>query len=156
LQGDPRVIELLNEVLTTELTAVNQYFLNSRMCANWGYERLAKVHRDISMDEMRDTEALIDRILYFDGLPNMQRMWTVKVGETAVEQMRLALELEKDAVARLTAGVKLCEEVGDTGTREFLAASIREEEEHVDLWETKLESVAQVGEANFLAQQLTA
>jgi len=154
VQGDPRIIELLNEVLTTELTAVNQYFLNAKMCSNWGYTKLAKVHRDISMDEMRDTEALIDRILYFDSLPNMQRMWTVRVGETAVEQMELALQLEKDAVARLTAGVKVCEEVGDQGTREFLAASIREEEEHVDLWETKLEAVRQVGEANYLAQQL--
>ena len=154
MQGDPRVVQLLNEVLTTELTAVNQYFLNSMMCKNWGYAKLAKVHRDISMDEMRDTEALIDRILYFDSLPNMQRMWTVKVGETAVEQMQLALQLEKDAVKRLTDGVLLCQEVGDQGTREFLAASIREEEEHVDLWETKLEAVRQVGEANFLAQQL--
>ena len=124
------------------------------MCSNWGYEKLAKLHRDISMDEMRDTEALIERILFFDSLPNMQRMWTVKVGESAVEQMQLALELEQDAVRRLTAGVLLCEEAGDLGTREFLAASIREEEEHVDLWETKLEAVRQVGEANFLAQQL--
>jgi bacterioferritin len=156
LQADPRIIELLNEVLTTELTAVNQYFLNAKMCANWGYERLAKRHRDISLDEMRDTEELIDRILYFEGLPNMQRLWTVAVGETPVEQMRLALDLERDAVRRLSAGVALCNELGDQGTREFLARMISEEEQHVDLWETQLDAVGRVGEANYLAQQLHA
>ena len=107
MQGDPRILELLNQHLTFELTAVNQYFLNSRMCANWGYERLARRHREIAMEEMRDTEELIDRILYLDGHPNLQRLGTVKVGETAVEQIRLAVELERDAVRRLNAGVNL-------------------------------------------------
>jgi bacterioferritin len=154
VHADPRIVELLNEVLTTELTAVNQYFLNARMCRNWGYDRLAKLHRDISLDEMKDTESLIDRILYFEGLPNLQRLWTVRVGETPLEQMQLALELERDAVRRLTAGVALCLELGDHGTHEYLAAMLPDEEEHVDLWETQLDAYHRVGEGNYLAQQL--
>jgi bacterioferritin len=154
VQGDPRILELLNQHLTFELTAVNQYFLNSRMCANWGYERLARRHREISLEEMRDTEELIDRILYLDGLPNLQRLGTVKVGETPVEQIRLALELERAAVANLNGYVATCNEVGDQGTREFLAAMIAEEERHVDWWETQLVAVDQLGEALYLAQQV--
>src|SRR4029450_5492261 len=93
LQGDPRILELLNQHLTFELTAVNQYFLNSRMCANWGYERLAKRHREIAMEEMRDTEELIDRILYLAGHPNLQRLGTIRVGETPVAQIPTAPQL---------------------------------------------------------------
>ena len=154
MQGDARILELLNQHLTFELTAVNQYFLNSRMCANWGYERLAKRHREIALEEMRDTEELIDRILYLDGLPNLQRLGTVKVGETALEQIRLAVELERAAVANLDGYVVTCNEVGDQGTREFLAAMIGEEERHVDFWETQLVTVDQIGEALYLAQQV--
>jgi bacterioferritin len=154
LQGDPRIVELLNQHLTFELTAVNQYFLNSRMCANWGYERLARRHREIAMEEMRDAEELIDRILYLDGLPNLQRLGTVKVGETAVEQIRLAVELERAAVRNLDGHVATCLEVGDQGTREFLAAMIAEEEGHVDWWETQLATIDQIGETLYLAQQV--
>jgi len=154
LQGDPRIVELLNQHLTFELTAVNQYFLNSRMCANWGYERLAKRHREIAMEEMRDAEELIDRILYLDGLPNLQRLGTVKVGETAVEQIRLAVELERAAVRNLDGYAATCLEVGDQGTREFLAAMIAEEEGHVDWWETQLATIDQIGETLYLAQQV--
>jgi bacterioferritin len=154
LQGDPRIVELLNQHLTFELTAVNQYFLNSRMCANWGYERLAKRHREIAMEEMRDAEELIDRILYLDGLPNLQRLGTVKVGETAVEQIRLAVELERAAVRNLDGYVATCLDVGDQGTREFLAAMIAEEEGHVDWWETQLATIDQIGETLYLAQQV--
>jgi bacterioferritin len=154
LQGDPRILELLNQHLTFELTAVNQYFLNSRMCANWGYARLARRHREIALEEMRDSEELIDRVLYLDGLPNLQRLGTVKVGESPVEQIRLALELERAAVANLNGYVATCTEVGDQGTREFLAAMIAEEERHVDWWETQLVVVDQVGEAHYLAQQV--
>ena len=154
MQGDPRILELLNRHLTFELTAVNQYFLNSRMCANWGYARLARRHREIAMEEMRDTEELIDRILYLDGLPNLQRLGTVKVGETAVEQIRLAVELERTAVRNLDGHVATCAEVGDQGTREFLAAMIAEEERHVDWWETQLVTIDQLGETLYLAQQI--
>jgi bacterioferritin len=154
LQGDPRIVELLNQHLTFELTAVNQYFLNSRMCANWGYERLANHHREVAMEEMRDSEELIDRILYLDGLPNLQRLGTVRVGETAVEQIQLAVELERAAVRNLDGYVATCAELGDQGTREFLAAMIAEEERHVDYWETQLVTIEQIGDANYLAQQV--
>jgi bacterioferritin len=154
LQGDPRILELLNQHLTFELTAVNQYFLNSRMCANWGYERLARRHREIALEEMRDAEELIDRILYLDGLPNLQRLGTVRVGETAIEQIRLAAELERTAVGNLDGHLATCVEVGDQGTREFLAAMIAEEERHVDWWETQLATIDQIGETLYLAQQL--
>jgi bacterioferritin len=154
LQGDPRIVELLNQHLTFELTAVNQYFLNSRMCANWGYERLANHHREVAMEEMRDSEELIDRILYLDGLPNLQRLGTVRVGETAVEQIQLAVELERAAVRNLDRYVATCAELGDQGTREFLAAMIAEEERHVDYWETQLVTIEQIGDANYLAQQV--
>ena len=154
MQGDPRIVELLNQHLTFELTAVNQYFLNSRMCANWGYARLAKRHREIAMEEMRDTEELIDRILYLEGHPNLQRLGTVKVGETAVEQLRLAVELERAAVRNLDGYVATCMEVGDQGTRDFLAAMIAEEEGHVDWWETQLATIDQIGEPLYLAQQV--
>jgi bacterioferritin len=154
LQGDPRVLELLNQHLTLELTAINQYFLNARMCDNWGYRRLAKRHREISLEEMRDTEELIDRILYLDGHPNLQRLGTVRVGETPVEQITLALELERGAVRALNGHVAACTEIGDQGTREFFAAMIAEEEAHVDYWETQLATIEQIGEAHYLAQQV--
>ena len=154
MQGDPRVLELLNQHLTFELTAINQYFLNSRMCANWGYERLAKRHREIAMEEMRDSEELIDRILFLDGHPNLQRLGTVRVGETAVEQIQLAVELERTAVGNLDGYVATCLEVGDQGTREFLAAMITEEERHVDWWETQLATIDQIGVPFYLAQQV--
>jgi bacterioferritin len=154
LQGDPRVLELLNQHLTLELTAINQYFLNARMCDNWGYRRLANRHREISLEEMRDTEELIDRILYLDGHPNLQRLGTVRVGESPVEQITLALELERTAVRDLNGYVVTCNEIGDQGTREFLAAMITEEEGHVDYWETQLATIEQIGEAHYLAQQV--
>jgi bacterioferritin len=154
LQGDPRVVELLNQHLTFELTAINQYFLNARMCDNWGYARLARRHRDLSLEEMRDTEELIDRILYLEGHPNLQRLGTVRVGETPVEQIRLAAELERTAVGNLNGYVATCVELGDQGTREFLAGMIAEEEAHLDHWETQLASIDQLGEGLYLAQQL--
>ena len=154
MRGDPRVVELLNQHLTFELTAINQYFLNARMCDNWGYARLAKRHRELSLEEMRDTEELIDRILYLEGLPNLQRLGTVRVGETPVEQIRLAADLERTAVGNLNGYVTTCVELGDQGTREFLAGMIAEEERHLDWWETQLVTVEQLGEALYLAQQV--
>jgi bacterioferritin len=154
VQGQPQIIEVLNDILRFELTAINQYFLNARMCHNWGYERLAKRHREISMDEMRDVEELIDRILYLEGHPNLQRLNPLAVGETPVEQIRLALELEHVAVRNLNAGINRCLELDDQGTREFLGAMITEEEQHADYWESQLEAVSQLGEPFYLAQQL--
>lgn len=151
MQGDERVIEFLNEHLTAELTIVNQYFLNAKMLENWGLPGLAKVFRDISLDEMRDTEALIARLLHLEGHPNVQRLGTVRVGEDPEEQLELALECERSAIERLRRGVELCVEVGDHGTREFAARVLVEEEEHADFFETQLDVIARVGIQNYLA-----
>ncbi len=156
MKGDDAVVELLNDVLTAELTAVNQYFVDAKMCANWGYQRLAGKFRGDSIDEMKDADSLIERILYLDGLPNMQRLGTVRVGETVPEKLALALDLEKEAIERLNRGVALCTAQGDNGSRELLEGILAGEEEHADWLEGQLFLVAQVGEAHYLAQQIHA
>jgi bacterioferritin len=154
MKGNDDIIELLNEVLTAELTSINQYFVDSKMAANWGYERLAKHFRDESIDEMKDADELIERILYLDGLPNLQRLGTVRVGETIPEKLALALELERDSIARLNAGIPRCLEVGDNGSRDLLENILEGEEEHADWLETQLALINQVGEALYLAEQI--
>ncbi len=154
MRGDPRVIEALNDVLTAELTAVNQYFIHAKMSSNWGYRRRGAHVRDESIDEMRHAERIIDRILYFDGTPNMQRLFPVRVGETVAEQLELDLAVEHEAVPRLNRGIELCVEVGDNGTRELLADILVSEEEHVDWLETQLETIRQIGLELYLSQQL--
>jgi bacterioferritin len=154
MQGHDDVIELLNEVLTAELTAVNQYFLDAKMLSNWGYERLGEKFRDESIDEMKDADALIERILYLDGMPNLQRLDAVRVGETPPEKLRLALELEVAAVERLNRGIELCVRLSDNGTRELLEGILKGEESHADWLESQLELIRQVGEPHYLAQQI--
>jgi len=154
MHGDPRIIEALNDVLTAELTAVNQYFIHAKMSSNWGYLRRGAHVRDESIDEMRHAERIIDRVLYFDGTPNMQRLFPVRVGETVAEQLELDLAVEHEAVPRLNRAIELCVEVGDNGTRELLADILVSEEEHVDWLETQLETIRQVGIENYLAQQM--
>jgi bacterioferritin len=154
MRGDPEVIELLNEVLTAELTAINQYFIHAKMCENWGLHRLSSKIRDESIDEMKDAEAVIERILYLEGVPNMQRLGKVKVGETVPEQLRLDHELELDAVARLNRAIAQAVAVGDNGSRELLQKILVSEEEHIDWVEAQLELLKQVGEQNYLAQQI--
>ena len=154
MQGDDDIIELLNEVLTAELTAINQYFLDAKMLTNWGYERLGKHFREESIDEMKDADQLIERILYLDGMPNLQRLGTVRVGETAPEKLTAALDLEKEAIERLNRGIALCTAKGDNGTRELLEDILDGEEEHADWLESQLELISQVGEAHYLAQQI--
>jgi bacterioferritin len=154
MQGHDDVIELLNEVLTAELTAVNQYFLDAKMLSNWGYERLGSKFREESIDEMKDADALIERILYLDGMPNVQRLDAVRVGETPPEKLRLALELEVAAIERLNRGIELCVRLSDNGTRELLDDILKGEEEHADWLESQLELIGQVGEAHYLAQQI--
>jgi bacterioferritin len=156
VQGHPEIIERLNEVLTAELTAINQYFIHSRMCENWGYARLAKKKFDESVDEMKHADVIIKRILYFDGTPNMQRLNPVRVGEDAVEQHRLDLELEKENIERLNAGIAVCREKGDNGTRELLEEILRGEEEGADWLEGQLHAISEVGKENYLADQLRA
>ena len=154
MQGDSEILELLNEVLTAELTAVNQYFADAKMCENWGYARLAEHIRADSIDEMKDAEKLVDRILYLDGVPNMQRLGPVKVGETVLEKLRLALALETDAIARLNKGIVTCTKEGDHGSRQLMEEILRGEEEHADWLESQLDLVDQIGEAHYLAQQV--
>ena len=154
MQGDPTVLDLLNEVLTGELTAINQYFIHAEMCENWGYERLSEHIRKESIEEMKHAEELIERILYLDGVPNMQRYSPVRVGEAVKEQLELDLALESEALARLNAGIATCVEKGDNGSRELLERILVSEEEHVDWLETQLEAIRQVGEERYLAQQL--
>src|ERR687896_1038114 len=154
MKGDPDVIELLNEVLTAELTAINQYFVDAKMLSNWGYERLASRFRDESIDEMKDADVLIERILYLDGLPNLQRLGTVSVGETPAEKLQLALDLEREAIERLNRGIALCVDRSDNGSRDLLQEILDGEEDHADWLETQLELVGQVGDANYLSQQI--
>jgi bacterioferritin len=154
MQGSPRIVDLLNRLLSLELRAINQYFLHYKLCENWGYERMAKKFRSQSMAEMTDAEEIVDRVLYFEGLPNLQRFDAFVVGETVREQLELALELEKEAVQQITALMGACVEEGDTGTREFLAPKLLEEQDHISWLESQLTLVHQIGEANYLTQQV--
>ena len=154
MRGDAEVIELLNEVLTAELTAINQYFIHARMCENWGYERLWKKVRDESIGEMRHADRLIARILYLEGVPNVQRLGKVNVGQTVPEQLRLDLELEREAVKALNAGIEVCRSLADNGSRELLEDILKAEEDHINWIEAQLELLRQVGDAQYLAQQI--
>jgi bacterioferritin len=154
VQGDATIIEILNDVLTAELTAINQYFIHSKMCSNWGYDRLAEHAREESIEEMKHADEIIERILFFEGVPNMQRLNPVRVGETVPEQFQLDLELEYTAVKRLNDGIAACVAAGDNATRSLLERILVSEDDHIDWIETQLEAIRQIGEAHYLAQQL--
>ncbi len=154
MQGDPEVIEALNAVLTAELTAINQYFIHHKMCENWGYQRLASKKREESIGEMKDADEIIERILYFEGVPNMQRMNPVRVGEDPVEQHRLDLALETEAIERLNKGVALCRDKADNGTRELLESILKGEEDSADWLEAQLHLVDEVGKERYLAEMI--
>lgn len=154
VKGDPEVLAVLGDVLAAELAAINQYFVHAKMCANWGYPKLAEHKRHESIEEMRDAEAIMDRILLLDGIPNMQKLDPVKVGETPVEQHELDLALELEAVARLNQGIALCRERGDNGSRELLERILKGEERAVDWLEAQLQLVQVLGAERYLAEQL--
>jgi bacterioferritin len=154
LRGDAEVLTLLNDVLTDELTATNQYFAHYKLQEHWGYPRLAAVYRRESLEEMRHAEAVIDRILYLEGVPNLQRLGSVRIGESVPEQFRLDLALEVEALERYHAGIALTEARADHGSRELLTRLLADEEEHLDWLETQLAAIEAVGEANYLAQHL--
>ncbi|MEM9200688.1 MAG: bacterioferritin [Actinomycetota bacterium] len=145
MQGDSDIIEFLNEALTAELTAINQYFAHAKLCENWGYGRLAGFYRKESIEEMMDAEKLMDRILLLDGMPNLQRMGTVRVGETVEEQLQLDAELEAAAIERYRRGVVLALEKGDAGTREMLEQLVVGEEHHLDWIETQQKIISDIG-----------
>ena len=154
MKGNAGVIDALNAILTAELTAINQYFIHHKMCKNWGYERLSKKKREESIEEMRHADAVIERILFLDGVPNMQRLSPVKVGEDPIEQHRLDLDLEIEAAQRLNAAIKLCTDSGDNGTREMLEHILEEEEDSIDWHETQLSLVADLGKEHYLAHHI--
>jgi bacterioferritin len=154
MRGDEKILEALNDVLTAELTAVNQYFLHAKMMQNWGYLRLAAHSRHESIDEMQHAERLTDRILYFDGVPNFQRLYPLRIGENVKEILESDLQLEYVAVERLNKGIAAAVAVGDNGTRELFEAILVAEEEHVDWIETQLETIRQIGLELYLSQQL--
>ncbi len=154
MQGRPEIIELLNEVLTAELTAINQYMAHAKLQQSWGYLGLAEHTRAESFDEMRHAESAMERILYLDGMPNLQRLGPVRVGETVLEQFQVDLGLERTAIERFNRGIALAREVGDNGTRELLEGMLVSEEEHADYLETQISLVETLGEALYLAGQV--
>jgi bacterioferritin len=154
MKGHDQVVTALNDILTSELTAINQYFIHARMCENWGYQRLWKKLREESVGEMRDADQLIARILYLEGVPNLQRLGKVNVGQTVTEQLQLDLEVEKSAIKRLNDAIELCRGLGDHGSRDLLEEILTGEERHANWLEAQLTLVAQVGEAHYLAQQI--
>jgi len=154
VRGDPEVIAALNDVLTAELTAINQYFIHHKMCENWGYERLSKKKREESIEEMKHADSVIGRILYFEGIPNMQRLSPIRIGENPVEQHKLDLALETEAVDRLNKAIALCREKSDNGSRELLEDILVNEEESVDWLEAQLYIIEEIGKDQYLAEQI--
>ena len=149
-----RVIELLNEVLTAELTAINQYFVHAEMSDNWGYEHRYEKVRKEAMAEMKHAEKLIERVLFLEGVPNVQRLGTIVIGETVLEQLKADLALELDAIERLNASIPICRDAGDNGSRLLLEEILEDEEEHVNWLEAQLALIDQAGEQNYLAEQI--
>lgn len=154
MKGDAKIIEILNDVLTSELTAINQYFVHGEMCENWGYARLQHVIRLHSIGEMKHAEAVIERVLFLEGVPNVQRLGKINIGENVEEQMKVDLALEMDAVQRLNKGIETCREIGDNNSRHLLEEILEDEEEHIDWIEAQIDLIKQVGIQNYLAQQI--
>jgi len=153
---DPRITDLLNDALTFELTVTNAYFLHARTLDNWGLRKLGKVFYDVSIEEMKDADDLISRILMFDGHPNVQKLNAITVGETPEEMLTLALASEKDAVAQFNAAANECHDLGDHGTAAVFEDMVRDEEKHADWFESQLDAIERVGIQQYLAQQVAA
>ena len=154
MQGDPEIIEVLNEVLTAELTAINQYFIHAKMRENWGLERLAAIARKESIEEMEDADKVIDRILYLDGVPNMQRYNPVNVGETVLEQLAARAGDGEVGDRALQPSHRPRAREGGRGSRELFEHRLKDEEDHADWLEAQLYLIEAMGIENYLAQQL--
>ena len=154
MQGKPEVIDALNNALTIELTAINQYFCQAKMCENWGLLHLARKHYEESMGEMKHAEKLIERILFLEGTPEIARYDVIRVGATIPEQFENDLQLETKGANLYNDAIKLCREVGDNGTRELLAPILVESEEHIDWLEEQLDLIKMVGLELYLSQQM--
>jgi bacterioferritin len=156
MQGDAAVLTALNEILTGELTAINQYFLHARMQRNWGYVKLGEHTYDESIDEMKHADAIITRILFLEGVPNLQRYHKLHVGETVKEQLESDLQVEYSSIAFLNQGIQACRDAKDNATEDLMTRILVSEEEHTDWIEAQLELMRQVGDQNYLAQQIKA
>jgi len=154
MQGDPEILNVLNEILTAELTAINQYFIHHKMLENWHYHRLSKNKREESIEEMKHADKVIARILFLDGVPNLQRLGPVRVGEEPIEMHTLDLAVEREAVARLNQAIALCLDKKDAGTRELLEDLLEDEEESIDWLEAQLTLVKDIGRERYLSEQL--
>lgn len=152
MQGDPEVLRLLNEQLTSELTAINQYFLHSKMQDNWGFTELAEHTRAESFDEMRHAESITDRILLLDGLPNYQRLFSLRIGQTLREQFEADLAIEYEVMDRLKPAIILCREKQDSTTATLFEEIVADEEKHIDYLETQLELMDKLGVELYSAQ----
>ena len=154
MKGNEEVVDLLNRLLTNELTAINQYFVHAKMCENWGYDRLAHKIREESIDEMKHADQVITRILFLDGVPNLQRYHKLHVGETVKEQLESDLQLEYAAIGFLNQGIQAARKSADNATEDLMTRILVSEEQHTDWLESQLELIRQVGEQNYLAQQI--
>ena len=154
MQGSPEIIAFLNEALAAEVTAINQYFVHSKVCEDWGWKRLAAHSRAESIEEMHDAEKLMDRILFLDSMPKLESLGSVRAGKTVEEQLESDRQLEVAAVARYRRGVALAEQQGDVGTRELLEHLLVGEEEHLDWIETQQTMIADIGIQRYLQSQI--
>lgn len=154
MKGNEEVLSLLNQLLTNELTAINQYFIHAKMCENWGYERLAAKVREESIDEMRHADLVISRILFLEGVPNLQRYHKLRIGETVKEQLESDLQVEYAAIQFLNQAIEVSRKTGDNATEDLMTKILVGEEQHTDWLETQLELIRQVGEQNYLSQQM--
>ncbi|MBD65562.1 MAG: bacterioferritin [Halobacteriovoraceae bacterium] len=154
MKGSQNIIDALNDVLTRELTAINQYFLHARMLEDWGLAKLGKLEYEASIDEMKHADQLIKRILFLEGLPNLQKLGKLKIGQNVEELLKSDLAVENEAVPALKKHIKLCEEEADYVTRDLFRSILESEEEHIDWLETQLGLLEKVGEQNFIAAQM--
>jgi bacterioferritin len=154
MKGKPEVVAVLAEMLAEEMCALNQYMLHAEMCENWGYKKLASMTKKQSIGEMKHAEQIIERILFLEGMPQMDKMSTLKIGTTVKDQLKNDLALERGAVVSYNRAIELCRKVGDNATADFFTVILQDEESHVDALEQQLGLVEQLGLENYLAQQL--